>query len=460
MCVGIAVLSARLPLAPGEYRQTSILVVVDSSDSMLSTRGAVSVRPSITGKRLGRGSAVDALACILLAAIMVFPYRSGTCMEILGAQLSWQECMQIALAILAGCVIVGRPRVDPASERVALVLIVVALASAQLIAAGGHSFTAATQQMRSFMPLAVAVLVILAPWRLSRPGVVVVLCAALVGSAAIAMLMHLAFREHLSMIAGDNPGADLASVSGRMLWHTGAAAILAPLVLCYGAKRMLFVSMLGLSLVGIAVILTQNRTLTFGLLVSGLICLSLRGRSLPRSAAVLAVLAATAASVAALLMSESEWALLLGRMGWGDADAELQRAFDVGRLPLYEQYWSAMSHAPIVGSGLGGPLAVLESGEEVYTSDISVVHIMVPLGVSGIALLVWFIAVCRHRLARRWDQPNCSGAAISWLVVLLLLLSLNVDMWCRNVVPIALAFVVSAGARGSRDLNLGVVSSG
>jgi hypothetical protein len=406
-----------------------------------------SARPLAEGSadRLRSPGVVDVLGLVLLTAIIVTPIRVALYLEVGGAYLHVEEVLQLGLMALAAIRVFSGEWRGRRGELLSVGIIAGAIVGTQVATDRIPTSSVALQQARSFLPFVTAILVLLAPWSISRRTVVLAVCGGIATSATLASLIHSLFREHLQVMAVDHELLDIAIIGGRMYWSSLVSSILAPLVIIYSGRRSCCFAAVTMCVVLTAIVLSQSRSVLLGFGIATMFCFTIRGVAPRRVAVMVAILGVAGALMAAGLMAESEWELLWRRLGIHDFEGEFERAFELGRVPLYEQYWSAIAQAPISGLGLGHPVAFSPLGGAHYSADISVVHIMVPLGCVGGSALVWFVVVSARRACGGCRLDKGLRACV-WMLLLAACMSLNQDPFFRSQFPIAFAFILSASS--------------
>ena len=138
--------------------------------------------------------------------------------------------------------------------------------------------------------------------------------------------------------------------------------------------------------------------------------------------------------------------------GGDDISTEFENAFFIGRSLNYEQYYSKFIASFPFGQGLGHPLSVTLLEDEIYTSDISIVSFVLPLGVFGILLLIGYLkVVLKFFSAFRREFPSSKAPKVYVLMIFVTLFaSLNVDMYSRNIFVVYLAYFASLHFQSTR----------
>jgi hypothetical protein len=362
-----------------------------------------------------------------------------------GALIAPEEIGELLIITIAVALSLQRSVALKHVSEVTLVGALALVALTQLVSGQLQISSEAIFQARSFLPFATATAVLFAPLRLERATVVRAVFVSAALSALLALTIHLNFRDQLPRFAGDNHQTQIAMDSGRMYWNRGLAAILAPLALCVAGRKLMAVYVIGMLILLVASVLTQGRTALFAFFVSAAICIAISSASRIHAIVTLVVLSIAASIGAKAIMREADLQLLVQRLGLDGAESEIERAITHGRMPAYEQYLDGVWASPICGSGLGVPLSVTPSGEQIFTSDVSIIHVLIPFGLFGAAALCCFVWACWRRSRPRGLLDPCSRAT-GWLILVSVGISLNHDPFLRNMFVVALAFVVASQA--------------
>jgi hypothetical protein len=124
------------------------------------------------------------------------------------------------------------------------------------------------------------------------------------------------------------------------------------------------------------------------------------------------------------------------------AGAEIEHALTVGRFGLYVQYLDRLVSTFPFGQGLGLPFSYgVFSQEPTFISDISLVSFSIPFGLLGtIMLFTFFVKLFRSFKRHKKVYPNdISPRIFIWLLFTACIISLNIDIFSRNIFVVYLA---------------------
>jgi hypothetical protein len=320
-----------------------------------------------------------------------------------------------------------------------LFLVHIALATVQL------PLRDALLQGRWFLPLIAGSVLMAARLRVCRHNAVCLIAITTSFSAIIATLAHYLGPDVVVALAGDIPQTEVVESTARMYWFSATAALCVPVVLCTRANPTF--AWTTVVICGVGVALTMSRTL-----IASYVVVFVAGVLLSRSLKALALTASVLLGAVAGMYfifehgPLSERALNTAMTRFTPSEDEADRAFFVGRVPLYEQYQERLSETGGFGQGLGRPVATI-NGTDGFTTDISLLSMWIPFGLPGVVALILVLASTFQLTLR-----ESNVALRSHLLVLLLVgcaASLNYDLWTRNNFVVAVAFIAASRDRGT-----------
>lgn len=318
---------------------------------------------------------------------------------------------------------------------------------------GGAAFVNIFHQLRFYWPFAIALLTLMADVRTDYHRFVKYAYWAGIISAGSALLMQYYLTDYLDRIYADSPETLRAIASGRMVWDNEGIVLFLLLFFVMQDKDLCVSRLLGASAVvlGIAASFsTQTRTIMAGnFLIIGCAPFVLRRRhnATHQIRKLLIVIILMLLSIGTVVVTSNRVrALATRRYLATDRSTLLQRyqtTMDtVLRVMLYQQYWKSLSdHFPL-GQGLGQPYSEFRQ-MPIWVVDISPLAFALPFGMCGIAIYGWFIlalwqTATNNRNALQLDRAR----AVKLLIVISLLVSLNEDLYSRNIFVILLTMLV------------------
>lgn len=292
-----------------------------------------------------------------------------------------------------------------------------------------------------FLPFVVATALMGSGIKFDRNVFEVVFFWIVVISALIALLFYFFFAEMLQNKMSEFSGeaADVFS-AGRLYWD-GSVLSLIVVFLFFNNYRIWKgkASIFGLAVVLAAALATQNRTiaLAIAVMIAYFMRIGFRGIF------YLSLICAAGYFFFEYLPDNAK-TLFLTRFFFGDAGGEFERAFEVGRIVLYEQYFETIGEHFLFGAGLGFPLSYSYiGGFSIYTSDISLVSFLVPFGLFGLVLIIWFLrGICVGIVALRLEVSSAYRRNLMVLFIVSLLVSLNIDIFSRSVFVLVLVALI------------------
>lgn len=262
-----------------------------------------------------------------------------------------------------------------------------------------------------------------------------------VASAFIALIFYFFFPDVLQTKIGEfsEEVADVFS-AGRLYWDGGVLSLLVVFIF-FASPRVQKnkASIIGLVVVLAATLATQNRTMALACAILVVYYMKIGFKAIFYIAVI-----GVAGYVFFEYLPDNARDLFVTRFFFGDAASEFDRAFEIGRAVLYEQYFDLIKENSIFGAGLGFPLSYgYADGVSVYTSDISFVSFLVPFGFFGLALIIWF---WRHIysgiVALRSEVGAAYGRNLMVLFIVSMLVSLNIDVFSRNIFVLVLVALI------------------
>lgn len=289
-----------------------------------------------------------------------------------------------------------------------------------------------------FLPFLTAVALMASRIKFDRDEFERVLFWIVVFSALVALFFYFVMPDVLQSKIGEfNEEVSDVFGAGRMYWD-GSVLSLVAIFIYFNNSHMQKKGGAVIGLVAIlgAVLATQNRTLALACVV-----LVIYYMGIGFKAVFCMLVAGIGLFVFFQYLPDDAKALWSTRFFLDGSAGEFERAFELGRVVLYGQYFESIKENLIFGGGFGFPLSyVFLSSVPVYTSDISFVSFWVPLGLFGVALIFLFWRqVFSGIAALRPDVGRACSGNLMFLFFVCLLVSLNIDVFSRNV--FVLAFV-------------------
>ena len=234
------------------------------------------------------------------------------------------------------------------------------------------------------------------------------------------------------------------AAEGRLYWTPTAVALLVPLIFVVPMRWFLRLPIL--IFVTSAVAITQSRTLLFMYSGLTLVMIAKGSRSHLKTFGfivfVLLLIAALVFSICDEQMIES----FMNRFGLNDNfNSAIETATVVSRGEIFDYYIYQLQSYKVLGGGFGLPLFILKDQTPVFTSDVSVLSFYFPMGLVGLCLIFTFWWICwkRIRAASRDPHVNSVAAGLQWVLCIACVVSLNLDIFSRNLFVVLLAFLIA-----------------
>ena len=159
----------------------------------------------------------------------------------------------------------------------------------------------------------------------------------------------------------------------------------------------------------------------------------------------LLMVCATAVTITVISTNEQVSLLIRKRFfGSGDVSRIYEDAFMRDRVSVYEQYLQSIAQHFPIGQGLGRPFSVT-AGQDIFTTDISVMAFLIPFGFAGALVFVLFIYKIFATIHYANRQTSSQTRKLLYgFVGIFLLMSLNLDFFSRNNFVIYLTLLVTS----------------
>lgn len=300
-------------------------------------------------------------------------------------------------------------------------------------------------QTRNFLPFFVACMALLTRLYIDKSKLLNGITFALAISSFSAIIIHTFFKDFVACaFSSSDEVSRIILEGGRMHWGSSVLALfgLAALMIARDKhKRML----LGFAFLVIlsGSLFTQNRTMLVGLLVFFVTTQLFVFKKSVKPVIYITFVSVIVAGVFLSLASDNMVALFQKRLFLTDsAGVEIDHALFVGRVGLYDQYLDRIFSSFPYGQGLGVPFSYgIFSGEPIFISDISLVSFSIPFGLLGLVALLLFIG----KLFKSFKKYNKTyhddkgPKVFYWLLFTSFLVSLNVDIFSRNIFVVYLS---------------------
>jgi hypothetical protein len=264
--------------------------------------------------------------------------------------------------------------------------------------------------------------------------------------------LHHAFPDFIeSRFSASQDVAEIVVEHGRLYWANGLIAFLV-VASVFILRNWTWVQWMALLLSCAALLNTASRTLAVGMLLYVFACAFVvsknsRGRvRIYLATAFIVSVGAGSFALLALYDPRVSDLYLLRYLGRGDVEAAYEQAVLLNRVVLYEQYWASLSTYFPLGRGLGRPIAS-QGTAEVFTTDNSILSFMLPFGVLGLLTLIAYLRALKRMIDEIDDASvGCRHvkALTGLLLMFFLLVSLNLDVFSRNIAVVWLTSLVIA----------------
>ena len=318
----------------------------------------------------------------------------------------------------------------------------------------GASIGDSIRQARFFFPFILATAICATKLRADNKIVLTWVAFAIGFSALWAIVLHLYYPAYLGRLFATSEELSLVVLDGgRMYWERGTLSffVVAAFLLTKKMHVKLFFMMI---LVFFAIFLTQSRTLAIALFLYFLVGYLVIFKK-PISLMIYSIFLLLFSGFAFLVAADEKMQQLFNTRFFGgdDFQSEFGRAFIVNRVTNYEQYFDIIKNSFPFGQGLGRPLSVTMFFDEIYTSDISFISFLLPFGIFGVILFLWFLIIIWRYFSSFKEAGHTSNfqKVFFIMVTTTLLLSLNLDIYSRNIFVIYLAFFASLYFQGLQD---------
>ena len=304
-----------------------------------------------------------------------------------------------------------------------------------------------------FLPFVAALALMGSRIKFDRDDFEVAFFWSVVISALIALLFYFFFADVLQSKLSEfsEEVADIFT-AGRLYWDGSVLSLLVVFIFFSNLRvQRSKASIIGLVVVLAATLATQNRTMALACAILMVYYMRIGFKAIFYIAVI-----GVAGYVFFEYLPDGARDLFLTRFFLENSADEFDRAFEIGRIVLYEQYFDLIREHFMLGAGLGIPLSYgYMNGVSVYTSDVSFVSFWVPFGFFGLALIIWFWRNIYSGIAALRSEVGAAyGKNLMVLFIVSLLVSLNVDVFSRDIfvlVFVALIFNMkpTASPRGA-----------
>lgn len=307
----------------------------------------------------------------------------------------------------------------------------------------GNPTAAIIQQIRLFFPFFIALIILPGKFIINEDLFLNRLQVAVGISAISALTIHFFFPALISTLFSSNEDTVfIALEGGRLIWSSAVLSffIIATVVL-YKSKTVIDITLL--VIIGTAVIFTQNRTLIIFVFLTYLLSYYyVTGKFFKSTFNLISFLGLSLVGFF-IFSTDNMRALLERRFFLGNAKTEeFEHAFLIGRVSNYEQYWASFADNFPWGQGFGLPMSITFFGDRIFSTDISIMSFLLPLGILGLAInLIFLIFIFRSFFnTKKLFFENKKYGVFLIISLMALFTSFNIDLFSRNIFVIYLAF--------------------
>lgn len=390
-----------------------------------------------------RSYLMDKAVVFLLTCLAIIPFHQIFHLNVGFAIFNAGELLLLALFSIFIVIIIRRGLAKQHVVYVFSVLSAFVAYSLYSIAFLNVGTSSLIQQVRFFLPFIVACIALLSPLYIDKSKFLNNITYAISISALLAIICHLFFKGFISYsLASSDSASEVIIEGGRMYWGSGTLMLFGfAAVMLEKRKIKKYVLNFAVLMIFAGSIFTQNRTILATLIIFYIFTQRFVFKKSIQALTNISILAVISSVIFIFLSSDNMFALLQKRLFITDAASnELEHAFLVGRVYLYDQYLNIFQATFPFGQGLGRPFAhILFSGDPVFTSDISLVSFILPFGFVGLFMFLTFIfkiyKLFKNAIACRDDK---SSAVFCFLLISFFLMSFNVDIFSRNIAVVYL----------------------
>jgi hypothetical protein len=399
---------------------------------------------------------LDKNVAAMIVAIACIPYGKVFQVDLGLAILNITDFLQLYLLFMALILMLTRGCNRTGLQLFFVTVAIFSMTISVSVAVYGIPLGHVAKQARFFLPFIVATAMLAIKIRVDGDRVLRWVAFATALSAFTAITLHLFFPAYLErLFVNDDNLTSSVLFGGRMYWESaGLSFFVIAAVLISSKNRLLLFS--ALLLVFFGILLTQSRTILAALLLFYAIGHSIILKK-PLKATIYAAIVATILLLLFLAAADDRMRDLFYTRFFigGDAADEYERSFLINRVVTYFQYWNSIASSFPFGQGLGKPLSVTLYGADIYTSDISFISFLLPFGILGLILFVFYLRIVwKYISAFGTAYPNNKLAPIFFVMVLTtMLLSLNLDIYSRNIFVIYLSFFASLLFQASKRID-------
>lgn len=391
----------------------------------------------------------DKCVVIVLALLAIVPFRQVLQLNFGFAIFDYDELLLLVLALIFSLIMFIRGLRKEYLLYVFGVFFLFFSYAVFSVAFLDASVAQVIQQVRNFLPFLVACLALLCRLEINNTYLLKVVSFSVCVSALTAMMLHLFFKEFIAYAFSSNKEvSDVIIKGGRMYWGSSTLVFFGfvGLFLCdKKTDRIFYFSILLVLCLGI--VFTQNRTMLASVFLFYMMAKVFVERQ-PIRALATPMMMGSFVLLLFFLSSSAEMRELFEKRLFvsGNTNAELAYSLTVGRFYLYQQYYDVLRHSFPFGQGVGFPLAhAMFTDVPMYISDISLISLVLPFGVAGLWIYFGFLykTYVSLRPASRLVKTRKSSELLRIMLVVAALVSLNIDMFTRNIFVVYFAVFVS-----------------
>ena len=386
---------------------------------------------------------IDRIIMGAVALLAALPFGQVFYFKIAGGMLSAFEVIYVTIAMLILIKILTFGKIK--KTFLPFLLFTATITMCLFISVGVYNIPIVVfvRHLRSYLPFLIGTMLLLAGINVTTERYLRVLIIASIFSSTTAMVMHYIMPDVLAkMLSSSEELVSITTIYGRLYW-TNATLFFFVLLSFMLPRNEIHISKLIMS---IALLLTftclfktLNRTMMIGLalFLVGHIFLEKRiTLSIERSIKVIAIGVIGILIIFGIMSFDPKVNHLVKKRYMGSGygiDQVYETAVVMERFPMYEQYANSIKTYFLIGQGLGRPFSTQPNGDEVPTTDISVLSFLLPFGLLGLSAFCVFIYTLFRLLSIGNNCINERGIRIIKLFLIIsLIISLNIDLFSRN----------------------------
>lgn len=387
---------------------------------------------------------LDKVVVFLLYSMAIIPFSQVFYLNVGLVTFNTYELLLLALCFVFILIIIKRGIAKEHANYVLFVVTMFVVYSSCSLVFLDVSFSSWVTQTRFFLPFIVACMALLTRLYIDKAKFLNGITLVLAVSALLAIIIHLFFKDFLAYAFAASDDVSRIIQGGRMYWGSSVLALFgfaAFMIEKNKNRRMLL--MLAVFVILVAILFTQNRTILAGLMFLFFAAQFFVFKKAVRPFVYISIFSLISAVIFFYFASNDMIVLFQKRLFLTDsAGAEIDHAFFIGRVGLYNQYLDRLGSTFPFGQSLGLPFAYgIFSGEPIFVSDISLLSFSISFGLLGLVALLIFIAKLfksfeKYKMIYRNDK---SPKVFYWLLFTAFIISLNVDIFSRNIFVVYLA---------------------